>query len=256
MSDTTVTPIRAFRDNYIWCIRRGNHASVVDPGDAGPVLQYLQSEQLELTAILATHHHNDHVGGNERLLSQYSVPVFGPAEETIPGITHKLREGEEIVVPGIGQALHVLDIPGHTRGHIAYVGGGLLFCGDTLFSCGCGKLFEGTPEQMYRSLAKLSSLPGKTRVYCGHEYTLSNIRFAEAADPGNPAIGQLRVSAQAALDRGEPSLPSTIEMERAANPFLRTHLPELAASASRFAGRPLTKPVEVFAMLREWKNRF
>lgn len=256
MSDTRVTPIRAFRDNYIWCIRRDNHAAVVDPGDAGPVLQYLQSEGLELTAILATHHHNDHVGGNERLLLQYSVPVFGPAEETIPGITHKLREGDEILVPGIGQALHILDIPGHTRGHIAYVGGGLLFCGDTLFSCGCGRLFEGTPEQMHRSLAKLSSLPGDTRVYCGHEYTLSNLRFAEAADPGNPAIEQRLGSAKVALDRGEPSLPSTIEMERAANPFLRAHLPELAASASRYAGRPLTKPVEVFAMLREWKNRF
>jgi hydroxyacylglutathione hydrolase len=256
MSDTTVTPIRAFRDNYIWCIRRDHLAAVVDPGDAGPVLQYLQSEALELTAILATHHHNDHVGGNERLLSQYSVPVFGPAGENIPGITQKLREGDQIIVPGIGLLLTVLDIPGHTRGHIAYVGDGLVFCGDTLFSCGCGRLFEGTPEQMHRSLAKLSSLPGETRVYCGHEYTLSNLRFAEAAEPGNPAIALRRASAEAALKRGEPSLPSTIEMERAANPFLRTHLAALAESASRYAKRELTRPVEVFAMLREWKNVF
>jgi hydroxyacylglutathione hydrolase len=249
-------PIRAFRDNYIWCIRRDHLAAVVDPGDASPVLQYLQSEALELTAILATHHHNDHVGGNERLLSQYSVPVFGPDGENIPGITQKLREGDQIVVPGIGLSLTVLDIPGHTRGHIAYVGDGLVFCGDTLFSCGCGRLFEGTPEQMHRSLGKLSSLPGETRVYCGHEYTLSNLRFAEAAEPGNPAIALRRASAEAALERGEPSLPSTIEMERAANPFLRTHLAALAESASRYAKRKLTRPVEVFAMLREWKNVF
>ena len=256
MSKAPVGAIRAFSDNYIWCIRRGDLAAVVDPGDAEPVVRYLEAEGLALTAILATHHHGDHVGGNEALLRKYSVPVYGPAAEPIPGITHKLREDDEIEVPGIDLRLRVLDIPGHTRGHIAYVGAGLLFCGDTLFSCGCGKLFEGTPQQMHRSLGKLAALPASTQVYCGHEYTISNLRFADAADPGNPAIALRKQTAQQALSRGEPSLPSTIEVERAANPFLRAHLPALAESASRFAGRRVSEPVEVFAMLREWKNKF
>jgi hydroxyacylglutathione hydrolase len=256
MSTTTVTAIRAFTDNYIWCIRRNRHAAVVDPGDAEPVLSYLRAENLELTAILNTHHHSDHVGGNALLLSKYSVPVFGPAGERIPGVTVALREGDRIVVPGVELKLSVLDIPGHTRGHIAFFGDGLLFCGDTLFSCGCGRLFEGTPDQMHASLSKLASLPDDTRVYCGHEYTLSNIRFARAADGANPALAALEASARAALERGEPSLPSTIRVEKAANPFLRSHVPELVEAASRYAGQKLDDPVEVFAALRQWKNGF
>jgi hydroxyacylglutathione hydrolase len=256
MSSTTITAIGAFTDNYIWCIRRERNAAVVDPGDAEPVLRHLQTENLELVAILNTHHHSDHVGGNTLLLSKYSVPVFGPAGERIPGVTHRLKEGDSIVVPGVQLHLSVLDIPGHTRGHIAFVGDGLLFCGDTLFSIGCGRLFEGTPAQMHASLAKLASLPDETRVYCGHEYTLSNIRFAKAADSGNPALAAWESSARAALERGEPSLPSTIGVEKAANPFLRSHLPALAEAASRYAGHEIDHPVEVFAALREWKNRF
>jgi hydroxyacylglutathione hydrolase len=256
MNTTIIVPIRAFRDNYIWCLRCGDNAVVVDPGDAGPVLEYLRIQGLQLTAILATHHHNDHVGGNVDLLSKYNVPVFGPARETIPGITNKLGESDEIEVPGIGLRLRVLDIPGHTAGHIAYHGEGLLFCGDTLFSCGCGRLFEGTPAQMHASLSKLGGLPGETLVYCGHEYTLANLRFARAADPGNPAVEVRESAARAALDRGNPSLPSTIESELAANPFLRSREPALATAASRFAGRALSDPVEVFAALRKWKDGF
>jgi hydroxyacylglutathione hydrolase len=256
MDITTVAPIRAFKDNYIWCLRRGTQAAVVDPGDAGPVFDYLRSEGLQLTAILNTHHHADHVGGNTDLLSKYNVPIFGPARENIPGVTRKLSEGDEIEVPGIGVRLRVLDIPGHTAGHIACYGDGVLFCGDTLFSCGCGRLFEGTPAQMHASLGKLADLPGETLVYCGHEYTLANLRFAEAAEPGNPALAERRSAALAALDRGHPTLPSTIAVERATNPFLRVREPALINSASRRAGRALTNPVEVFAALRKWKDGF
>ncbi len=256
MNATTISAIRAFTDNYIWCLRRNGHAAVVDPGDAEPVLRYLRTENLKLAAILNTHHHSDHVGGNALLLAQYSVPVFGPAAEPIPGVTDALAEGDRIVVPGMDMQFRVLDIPGHTRGHIAFVGDGVLFCGDTLFSCGCGRLFEGTAAQMHASLAKLASLPDDTRVYCGHEYTLSNIRFAKAAERGNSALAAHEASARASLDRGEPSLPSTMAAERAANPFLRSHFPALAEAASRFAGHPLEDPVEVFAALRKWKDGF
>ena len=254
--DTSIVPIRAFRDNYIWCLRRASAAVVVDPGDADPVFDYLAKERLQLAAILTTHHHADHVGGTTSLLAQYNVPVFGPAHENIPGITRALREGDAIEVPAIGMRLQIFDVPGHTAGHIAYYGEGLLFCGDTLLSCGCGRLFEGTAAQMYSSLAKFAALPGDTLVYCAHEYTLSNLRFARAADAGNPAIDEREASARAALAAGNPSLPSTIELERAANPFLRSGNPAVAAAASRHAGRALTNPLEVFATLRKWKDGF
>ena len=256
MDITTIVPIRAFQDNYIWCLRRGSAAVVVDPGDAGPVLDYLSNEGLRLDAILTTHHHGDHVGGNTGLLSKYNVPVFGPARESIPGITRTLREGDTVEVPGIGLHFQVFDVPGHTAGHIAYYGEGLLFCGDTLFSCGCGRLFEGTAAQMHSSLSKFAALPGDTLVYCAHEYTLSNLRFARAAGPGNPALDERETTAKAALAAGNPSLPSTIESELAANPFLRGGNPAVAAAASRHAGRALASPVEVFAALRTWKDGF
>jgi hydroxyacylglutathione hydrolase len=256
MNRVTIEAIRAFKDNYIWCLRRDNSAVVVDPGDAGPVLKHLEAENLQLEAILTTHHHSDHVGGNARLLAKYNVPVYGPMHEQIPGIRHKLREGDEIEVPGIGLRLGVLEVPGHTAGHIAYHGGGLLFCGDTLFSCGCGRLFEGTAAQMHESLSKLAALPHETLVYCAHEYTLSNLRFARAADPRNRAIDAREAGTKAALERGRPSLPSTMGDERAANPFLRASEPALVESASRYAGRALTDPVQVFGALRQWKDHF
>jgi hydroxyacylglutathione hydrolase len=256
MDITTIVPIRAFQDNYIWCLRRGAAAVVVDPGDAKPVLDYLSKERLHLEAILTTHHHADHVGGNNDLLAKYNVPVFGPAQEKIPGITRALREGDAFEVPGVSLNLRVIDIPGHTAGHIAYYGRGLLFCGDTLFSCGCGRLFEGTPAQMSASLAKLAALPGDTLVYCGHEYTLANLRFARAAEPGNPALDKRESEARAALAAGNPSLPSTIELELATNPFLRGSSATLAGSASRHAGRILKSPLEVFTALRQWKDQF
>lgn len=249
-----ISAIAAFHDNYIWALDDGREAAVVDPGDAAPVEAWLARRGLTLAAVLATHHHADHVGGLPALVDRWHCPTFGPAHEVASGIDTRLAEGDRIELAALGVALGVLDIPGHTAGHIAFVGDGLLFCGDTLFACGCGRLFEGTPAQMMDSLAKLARLPGATRVYCGHEYTLANIRFAEAAEPGNRALAARHVREAAKRERGEPTLPSTIAEELATNPFLRCTEPEVIASAQRHAGRPLLSPVEVFAELREWKN--
>jgi hydroxyacylglutathione hydrolase len=251
-----VVPLRAFTDNYIWTIRDARHAAVVDPGDAAPVLDFLKREKLELVAILNTHHHADHVGGNHELLRHAKVPVFGPHDARIPEVTHRLADGECMTLPHFGIEFEVMEIPGHTRTHIAFHGGGMLFCGDTLFAVGCGRLFEGTPQQMHDSLAKLMRAPDTTRVYCGHEYTLSNIRFAKAADPANRMLQELEPTAQQLRDKGLPTLPSTIAQERATNPFVRCHEPAVIATASKYAGKPLHDPVSVLAAIREWKNNF
>ena len=254
-----VHAVPAFQDNYLWVIAEGSRAAVVDPGDAAPIERFLAANGLELTAILATHHHGDHVGGLAALAERWKCPVFGPAHEAIPGIGTRLGEGDAITVPGLALALDVLDVPGHTAGHIAYVRRGddpMVFCGDTLFACGCGRLFEGTPAQMSVSLAKLARLDEATRVYCAHEYTLSNIRFAEAVEPGNRRLAQRKERDKARRERGEPTVPSTVGEERATNPFLRCEVPEVVASAERHAGRKLDGPVEVFAEIRAWKNTF
>jgi hydroxyacylglutathione hydrolase len=256
---TPIIPIPAFRDNYIWAVRNGRFAAVVDPGDAAPVLAWLADNDVELSAILATHHHADHVGGVDALRARYDVPVFGPASESIPRRTHALAEGDRIDVPGVAIALAVLDIPGHTAGHIAYYRDGddpLLFCGDTLFAAGCGRLFEGTPPQMWASLAKLAALAPSTRVFCGHEYTLANLRFAAAAEPGNADVRARTAREQQKRERGLPTLPSTIGEELATNPFLRAGSPVLMAQAAARAGRPMRDAVDAFATLREWKNAF
>ena len=256
---TTIIPIPAFRDNYIWVVRNGQLAAVVDPGDAAPVLAWLDAHDVRLSAILATHHHADHVGGVAALCARDDVPVFGPARETIPRRTHALREGDRIDVPGVDLSLAVFDIPGHTAGHIACYSTGsdpLLFCGDTLFAAGCGRLFEGTPDQMWTSLSKLAALPPATRVYCGHEYTLANLRFAQAVEPDNADIRARMAREHAKREQGAPTLPSTIGDELATNPFLRAALPGVVASASAHAGRPMRGSVDSFATLRQWKNDF
>jgi hydroxyacylglutathione hydrolase len=257
---TSIIPIPAFADNYIWLMREAGKAAVVDPGDAAPVIAYLERERLELVAILNTHHHGDHVGGNRALLARWPVPVFGPAHETIPGVTQPLLEGDTVSVPAIELALSVLDVPGHTAGHIAcygqFAGGPVVFCGDTLFTGGCGRLFEGTPAQMLDSLAKLAALPGDTRVFCGHEYTLANLRFAQAVEPANVPLQLRQAREQAKRDRGEPTVPSTITEERATNPFLRVDQPAVRKAAQRHAGRVLADRVAVFAEVRAWKNTF
>jgi hydroxyacylglutathione hydrolase len=256
MNDTSVFPVRAFQDNYIWVLRRDGRAAVVDPGDARPVLAYLHAEKLQLDAILNTHHHADHVGGNAELLQHCKVPVYGPYDERIPTVSQRLREGDRFTLKEFGIEFSVFEIPAHTRSHIAFFGAGMLFCGDTLFACGCGRLFEGTPRQMHVSLTKLAALPDATRVYCGHEYTLSNIRFAKAAEAANPELARWEQEANAQRAKDEPTLPSTIGREKAANPFLRCDQPGVVAAASKHAGKPLKDPVSVLGALRDWKNSF
>ncbi|MEO8145074.1 MAG: hydroxyacylglutathione hydrolase [Betaproteobacteria bacterium] len=251
-----IVPLSAFQDNYIWTLRDGKNAAVVDPGEAGPVKEYLAREGLSLVAILATHHHPDHVGGIAELVAMSKVPVFGPKGEPIPALTHPVGEDDKVEIPAIGASFSVLDIPGHTRAHVAYYGLDSLFCGDTLFACGCGRVFEGTAAQMLASLSKLAALPDATKVYCGHEYTLANIKFARAVDPDNRELAAREASAKALRAAGKPTLPSTLGEERATNPFLRCAEPVVVESANKYLGSRIADPVRVFAAIREWKNRF
>jgi hydroxyacylglutathione hydrolase len=256
MKTYTVYALAAFADNYIWTLRDTTHAVVVDPGDARPVLDYLAREGLELAAILNTHHHADHVGGNSALLERYAVPVYGPRDDRIPEVSNRVGNGDSVTLPHFDIDLEVTEIPGHTRSLIAFLGAGLLFCGDTLFAAGCGRLFEGTPAQMYESLRRLAALPDDTRVYCGHEYTLSNIKFARAADPDNAALAEWGMRAQHMRDANQPTLPTDIALEKKTNPFLRSGERALRESASRHAGRALSDPIDVFGTLRDRKNDF
>lgn len=251
-----VTPIRAFRDNYIWAIHDAHKAVIVDPGDAEPVLAFLSEHNLKLVTILVTHHHNDHIGGVRALLRQYVVPVYGPAGEAIESLTQRLRENDQVTLPDFGLTFKILDIPGHTAGHIAYVGHGMLFCGDTLFACGCGRLFEGTPAQMHSSLGKLAELPGDTKVYCAHEYTLSNIAFARAVEPDNPKLLEREFAEREKRGRDLPTVPSTIAVELETNPFMRSHIPAVLKAANNKTGTAHPTPVDVLATIREWKNNF
>ena len=247
--------IPAFKDNYIWLLRKGAAAVVVDPGDAGPVLDVLDRQGLALTAILITHHHADHQGGVAGLLARYPVPVFGPAHESITALSRPLRGGETIALPGLGVEFAVIAVPGHTLGHLAYHGTGALFCGDTLFGAGCGRVFEGTMAQMLASLERLAALPAATAVYCAHEYTLANLRFALAVDPGNPLLQQRASEVAALRAEGRASVPSTLAQEVTTNPFLRCQEPALVAAAQS-RGASANDSLAVFTALREWKNVF
>ena len=253
-----LSALPAFADNYIWMLHDGTQAVVVDPGDATPVLQALQTQGLQLAGILVTHHHPDHVGGIDALRPHLQGPVWGPARENIPKPCTPMNDGDVISV--VGQRFQVIDVPGHTAGHIAYFQldadeAPLLFCGDTLFSAGCGRLFEGTPAQMLHSLSRLAALPGSTRVCCTHEYTLSNLKFAAAVEPGNPERAQYHARCETLRAQGLPTLPSNIALERLVNPFLRCDAPEVVAAA-RAQGAANDDKVSVLAALREWKNRY
>ncbi|RJG26381.1 hydroxyacylglutathione hydrolase [Massilia cavernae] len=260
-SALTVLAVPAFKDNYLWLIHDGFNAAVVDPGDAQPILAALAENGLALTAILLTHHHADHIGGVQELLRHARVPVFGPRNDGIDAVTRPLGEGDRIAVPGLGLDLRVLDVPGHTLGHIAYVretpGEHWLFCGDTLFAGGCGRVFEGTPAQMADSLGKLAALPEDTKVFCAHEYTLSNLRFAQEVEPGNKQLSQRLIEDGAKRDRDEPTVPSTIGLEKLTNPFLRYQEPGIVRTlVTEGKLENGASPVETFAALRAWKNTF
>lgn len=254
-----VSPVRAFSDNYIWLVRAldgSDAAAVVDPGDARPVEAMLERHGLALRAILVTHHHGDHVGGVQALAARHAVPVWGPARESMPCGVLPIDDGDVVALENLGLQFSVMAVPGHTLGHVAYAGHGAVFCGDTLFSAGCGRLFEGTPEQMLNSLDRLAALPDDTFVYCAHEYTLGNLRFAQVADPENADVGTVLGEVIAMRDRDEITVPSTLGLERRINPFLRCREPTVRASAERHAGRPLATTTEVFAALRSWKDGF
>lgn len=250
----TIHPIPAFNDNYIWHLQTDNEQWVIDPGDANPVFDALGDRKL--TGILLTHHHFDHTGGVPALVESYKCPIYGPP--TIEQVTHPVTDGDRLSL--LGYQWEVLAVPGHTLDHIALVLHGddnlHLFCGDTLFAAGCGRLFEGSPEQMFQSLSRLASLPADTRVYCAHEYTLSNLKFAIAAEPENPDIAARLVSAQHTRSENRPTLPSTIGLELATNPFLRTQSTGIRDQACEKGATVDASPVEIFATLRHWKDTF
>jgi hydroxyacylglutathione hydrolase len=251
-------PLPAFADNYIWMLHDGRQALVVDPGDAQPVLEALQHLSVQLEAILVTHHHADHTGGVAALREATGAKVFGPAREVMPEPLTRLDGGDQL--QALGLTFQVIDVPGHTAGHIAYYcanvdGAPLLFCGDTLFSGGCGRLFEGSPAQMLASLDTLAALPDATRVCCTHEYTLSNLKFAAAVDPDNQALVRYTATAQGLRSRQQPTLPSTLLLERQINPFLRTRQTAIIQAAQSF-DRSARDEVSIFAALRQWKNEF
>ncbi|MCX7627013.1 MAG: hydroxyacylglutathione hydrolase [Methylophilaceae bacterium] len=251
-----IVPLRAFQDNYIWLLIQDRHAVVVDPGDARPVQTHLQRHALSLRGILITHHHGDHVGGVEALLQGTAIPVYAPRHETFSFPHHPVGEGERIQLPELDMVFEVLDVPGHTAGHVAYYGGNTLFCGDTLFGGGCGRVFEGTCRQLYHSLQKLARLPDETQVYCAHEYTLANLRFALSVDPGNPRLMERMQHDSQLAALGKPTLPSTLALEKSTNPFLRCHTPPLQTVASLLEPLASGDPEVTFCVLREMKNSF
>lgn len=253
-----IKPVPAFRDNYIWLIEntRNHTVAIVDPGDASPVIHALKKLKVRPVAILATHHHADHIGGINELLQNYQIPVYGPARESIPGMTHPLHDGDIITLTDLEFKFEVIDVPGHTSGHIAYYGDDVLFIGDTLFMAGCGRLFEGTAAQLYHSLDRVAKLPNTTRIYCMHEYTLANLRFAQAVEPHNSDIAARIESCSRLRENNLPTVPGSLAGEMTTNPFLRTNVAEVITAAEKFAGCKLDHAVDVFATIRKWKDQF
>lgn len=253
-----VEPVPVLKDNYTWVLSRpgGTAAAIIDPGESEPVIRHLRERGLRLGAILVTHHHGDHVGGIPGLLAVWPVPVFAPASESIRWRSVGVEEGNLISLDSLPLTLRAMHVPGHTAGAIAYLGEGHLFSGDTLFAAGCGRLFEGTPAQMYASLRRLGAVPGETLLCCGHEYTLANLRFAQAVEPDNPHVAARIASARKAREAGRPTVPAPMALEADTNPFMRVHLGPVREAAERHHGRKLRGEPQVFAALRAWKDSF
>ena len=254
-----VTFIPALRDNYIWLVHGASDPSrvaVVDPGESQPLLAHLRDEGLQPAAVLVTHHHPDHTGGAAEVAATFDIPICGPALEARGLVTEPLEDGATLDLAELGLAFEVLHIPGHTLGHIALFGHGALFCGDTLFSAGCGRLFEGTAEQMAASLERLAALPDGTRIYCGHEYTAANLAFAAAVEPDNTDTRNYRDAVNELRVRNMPTLPSHVGLERLVNPFLRTSETRVRRAAEQWSASALDDKVRVFAALRRWKDNF
>jgi hydroxyacylglutathione hydrolase len=272
-----IEAIPAFEDNYIWALRHGGAVAVVDPGEAAPVLRFLERTGDRLCAILVTHRHGDHIGGIAELVARHPVPVYGPALEAAEVVTHPLPDGARVALPDLEVEFEVLHVPGHTLGHVAYYARagqpqagisqpglrawgadnnrfGELFCGDTLFGAGCGRVFEGTLEQMHASLARLAALPAATRVYCAHEYTQSCLRFAATVEPGNAAIGARAERVARLRAAGAPSVPSTLAEELDTNPFLRWDAPAVRAAAAARLGHAPADAAATFAAIRVWRD--
>ena len=250
----TLISLPAFDDNYIWVLHDGRHAVAVDPGDPAPLIAFLDAQQLRLTTVLITHHHRDHTGGNVSLRQRYDCAIYAPENPRIPAVTRSLSDGDCIELARPHAHFDILATPGHTLDHISYVGHGFLFCGDTIFGCGCGKLFEGSPSMMAASLDRILSLPDATRLCCAHEYTLSNIDFAKTIDRHNPALLERERADRDARTHGRPTLPSTLALEKSTNPFLRFHDADMATFAARFLGHPHPSPAEVFGAIRAAKD--
>ena len=256
----TLLPLPAFSDNYIWTLNDGERSLIVDPGEAAPVLAAVATGLPPPAGILLTHHHWDHVGGVQTLLERWpQLPVFAPRDERITFAATRVGDGDPIALRG--WAFDTIAVPGHTSSHLAFVsanvdGGGNLFCGDTLFSLGCGRMFEGHPAQMLASLDRLAALPGAVAVCCGHEYTLANAAFARLVDPDNAALRRRTEEATTMSQAGRPTLPTSLAAERAANPFLRVDMPAVRAAITAHLGRDPADRVEVFAELRRWKDGF
>lgn len=255
-----ITAIPALQDNYIWAIHDDRHAVVVDPGDATPVLAFLDAQGLRLDAILCTHRHHDHIGGIAELREVYNVPVYGRRHPNNPHITEELHEGDNLKLEGLGIKFDIIEIPGHVDDHVAFLAPGIAFCGDVLFGAGCGRNFEGTPAQLHQSLQRLAQLPDQTRVYCAHEYTAANLRFALACEPNNPTVKQRIATTQQLRAENQTTLPSTIALEKATNPFLRCTQPEVIRTLQQH-GLTVTSELGVselgvFTAMREWKNHF
>jgi len=253
-----VTPIKAFSDNYIWALTMpgSSAAVVVDPGESDQVLTWLKEQQLELVAILITHKHSDHTAGVMELSFAFpNVIIYGPSNEPIRGIKKRVVEGDTVQIEGMPLELNVMEVPGHTEGHIAYYGEGSLFCGDVLFGGGCGRLFGGTAEQMYESLRRIGELPGDTAVYCAHEYTLDNLGFGQLVEPANAELEKRVEATNALLSRKEQSVPFALSIELETNPFMRLSNPAVKQAAEKYAGKPLLDGAEVFSAVRNWKDR-